>query len=214
VTSAVVCQWLYAARAMPQVFDTSRKLATQGWSFTMHASMLEVRALLLTSLHLACCTQPKSSSSLCLGGLHHKHHSVQQSHTGPSCDFAAAPCRSTMKVGSMGLTAAAPWSTFSAAAYHAGTPGYAVPSSPAHPCIGSCYSCTPGFTTDLSLPWAAEYRDLLAKGGRKEEKKHQVIHNADGSTTVTDLVSVDVSTPAKASTAAGTTGSSQLCSAT
>jgi hypothetical protein len=52
----------------------------------------------------------------------------------------------------------------------------------------------------LPLGCAAEYRDLLAKGGRnKEEKKHQVIHNADGSTTVTDLVSVDVSTPAKVS---------------
>lgn len=41
-----------------------------------------------------------------------------------------------------------------------------------------------------------EYRDLLTKA-RKDEKKHQVIHNQDGSTTVTDLTTIDVSTPEK-----------------
>jgi len=43
-----------------------------------------------------------------------------------------------------------------------------------------------------------EYKDLLGKTRKGEEpKKHNVIHNADGSTTVTDLTTVDVSTPEK-----------------
>lgn len=44
-----------------------------------------------------------------------------------------------------------------------------------------------------------EYKDLLGARSKKggDDKKHQVIHNADGSTTVSDLTTVDVSTPEK-----------------
>ncbi|KAF5838673.1 kinesin-like protein [Dunaliella salina] len=41
-----------------------------------------------------------------------------------------------------------------------------------------------------------EYRDLLTRA-RRDDKKHQVIHNQDGSTTVTELTTIDVSTPEK-----------------
>ncbi|GFH13074.1 ATP synthase subunit beta, mitochondrial [Haematococcus lacustris] len=41
-----------------------------------------------------------------------------------------------------------------------------------------------------------EYKDLLCKT-KKDDRKHQVQHNADGTTLVTDMVVIDVSTAAK-----------------
>lgn len=42
-----------------------------------------------------------------------------------------------------------------------------------------------------------EYKDLLAKKKLPEGKKHQVVHDANGSTSVSDLTLVDVSSPDK-----------------
>mmetsp|Transcript_5395 Transcript_5395/g.11884 ORF Transcript_5395/g.11884 Transcript_5395/m.11884 type:complete len:815 (-) Transcript_5395:535-2979(-) len=43
-----------------------------------------------------------------------------------------------------------------------------------------------------------EYKDLLGRKGKQADaKKHQVLHNADGSTTVTDITTVDVTQPAR-----------------
>lgn len=159
--SPVRARALLLLRLLLQIFDTSRALAGQGWSFVMQASMLEIyneeyKDLLTRS--------KKDDKKHQVGGVrcfcttcalhrlpHHTHTNTPPSH--------ARPPALRLRAGAAGSR------------WH-GT----APFETAHSCL------------------CAWNMHLRTHAHTHANTHSQVIHNQDGSTTVTDLTLVDVST--------------------